>query len=158
MVMRPNTLVSITFLTLALTGRVLAAAKDESAADWLPIPKEFNDWRNGLVDRGFSFGATYIGDNITNVTGGIKQGAIHFGRLDLGADADLEKFVGWTGAKVHANMFEIYGRGLTRNYVGNIATISEIEALPDTRAYMKPILSRASGASWPSRSASKLPT
>ena len=30
---------------------------------------------------------------------------------------------------------EIYGRGLTRNYVHNLATISETEALPDARLY-----------------------
>jgi len=32
-------------------------------------------------------------------------------------------------------MYAIYGQGLTRNNIGNLATISEIEALPDTRLY-----------------------
>jgi porin len=32
-------------------------------------------------------------------------------------------------------MYEIYGRGLTRNYIHNLATISEIEALPEARLY-----------------------
>ena len=32
-------------------------------------------------------------------------------------------------------MLGIYGRGLSRNYVHNLATISEIEALPETRLY-----------------------
>jgi porin len=43
--------------------------------------------------------------------------------------------VGWNGAKFHANVFLLYGRGLSRNYVGNLATISEIEALPENRLY-----------------------
>ena len=32
-------------------------------------------------------------------------------------------------------MFQSHGKGLTKNYVGNIAPISEIEALPTTRLY-----------------------
>ena len=112
----------------------LAGAKDESAAEWL-FPKWFNEWHDGLANKGLNFGATYIADNIGNATGGVARGAIHFGRLDLSVDADLDKLVGWTGGRFYANAFVIYGRGLSRNYVQNLATISEIEALPDQRLY-----------------------
>src|SRR6185295_10235342 len=118
---------------MASTG-ALAGAKDESAAEWL-APKWLNEWHDGLADKGLNFGATYIADNITNVTGGTSRGAIHFGRFDFSVDADLEKLVGWTGGRLFANTYEIYGRGLSRNYVHNLATISEIEALPDARLY-----------------------
>ncbi|WP_247972900.1 carbohydrate porin [Bradyrhizobium sp. 195] len=111
-----------------------AGAKDESAAPWL-FPKWFNQWHDGLAGRGLNFGATYIADNIANVSGGVKRGAIHFGRLDLSVDADLDKLVGWTGGRFYANAFVIYGQGLSRNYAMNLATISEIEALPDQRLY-----------------------
>lgn len=111
-----------------------AGAKDESAADWL-FPKWFNEWHDGLANKGLNFGATYIADNIGNVSGGVSRGAIHFGRLDLSVDADLDKLVGWTGGRFYANGLIIYGRGLTRNYIHNLATISEIEALPDQRLY-----------------------
>ena len=47
-------------------------------------------WHDGLAAKGLNFGATYIADNIANVSGGVKRGAIHFGRLDLSVDADLE--------------------------------------------------------------------
>ncbi|MBR0816349.1 carbohydrate porin [Bradyrhizobium liaoningense] len=119
--------------TVASTG-ALAGAKDESAAEWL-APKWFNEWHDGLANKGLNFGATYIADNIANVSGGVKRGAIHFGRLDLSVDADLDKLVGWTGGRFYANAFVIYGQGLSRNYVINLATISEIEALPDQRLY-----------------------
>lgn len=109
-------------------------AKDESAAPWL-FPKWFNEWHDGLAGKGLNFGATYIADNIANVSGGVKRGAIHFGRLDLSVDADLDKLVGWTGGRFYANAFVIYGKGLSRNYVMNLATIREIEALPDQRLY-----------------------
>ncbi|MGV7217343.1 carbohydrate porin [Bradyrhizobium sp. UFLA05-112] len=118
---------------LASTG-ALAGAKDETVAEWL-TPKWFNDWHDGLANKGLNFGLTYIGDNIGNVSGGVARGAIHFGRFDFSVDADLDKLVGWTGGRFYANAFEIYGRGLTRNYIYNLATISEIEALPDTRLY-----------------------
>ncbi|OAF13862.1 porin [Bradyrhizobium neotropicale] len=119
--------------TMASTS-AFAGAKDESAAEWLS-PKWFNEWHDGLANKGLNFGATFIADNIGNVSGGVGRGAIHFGRLDISVDADLDKLVGWTGGRFYANAFEIYGRGLTRNYIFNLATISEIEALPDQRLY-----------------------
>jgi porin len=118
---------------MASTG-AFAGAKDESAAAWL-APKWFNEWHDGLANKGLNFGATYIADNIGNVSGGLARGAIHFGRLDLSVDADLQKLFGWTGGRIFANTYEIYGRGLSRNYIHNLATISEIEALPDSRLY-----------------------
>src|SRR4051812_32796207 len=117
-----------------MSTSAFAGAKDESAADWL-APKWFNERHDGLANKGLNFGATYIADNIGNVSGGVARGAIHFGRLDLSVDADLDKLVGWTGGRFYANAFVIYGRGLSRNYVMNLATISEIEALPDQRLY-----------------------
>jgi porin len=111
-----------------------AGAKDENAAEWI-APKWFNEWHDGLANKGLNFGAIWIGDNIGNATGGVARGAIHFGRFDLSVDADLEKLVGWTGLKFYANTYHLYGRGLSRNYIHNLATISEIEALPESRLY-----------------------
>ncbi len=123
------------YLACALASPgALAGAKDESAAEWL-APKWFNEWHDGLANKGLNFGATYIFDNIGNISGGVARGAIHSGRFDFSVDADLDKLFGWTGGRFYANTYEIYGRGLTRNYIHNLATISEIEALPDTRLY-----------------------
>ena len=122
-------------LALIAATSAHAAPKDESAAEWLPLPQAFKDLRERLDAAGVAFGVTYIGDNITNVSGGFKRGAIHFGRLDTSVYLDLEKLVGWSGARAHANFFHLFGRGLSRNYVGNSATISEIEALPDARLF-----------------------
>lgn len=126
---------SVAAIALALAStHAFAGAKDESAAEWI-APKWLNEWHDGLADKGLNFGATYIADNIANVSGGVKRGAIHLGRLDLSVDADLDKLVGWTGGRFYANALVIYGQGLSRNYVFNLATISEIEALPDQRLY-----------------------
>src|SRR5690242_16276722 len=119
--------------TFACTS-ALAGAKDESAAEWL-APKWLNEWHDGLANKGLNFGVTYIFDNIGNLSGGVARGAIHQGRFDFSVDADLDKLFGWTGGRFYANTYEIYGRGLSRNYIHNLATISEIEALPDARLY-----------------------
>jgi porin len=122
------------FASLIAAASAQAASKDEGAAEWI-APKWFNEWHDGLAAKGLNFGATYIFDNIGNVSGGVARGAIHLGRFDFSVDADLEKLLGWTGGRFVANTFEIYGRGLTRNYIHNLAAVSEIEALPDARLY-----------------------
>ncbi len=125
---------AIALACTTVSTSAFAGAKDESAAEWL-APRWFNEWHDGLANKGLNFGATYIADNIANASGGVARGAIHFGRLDLSVDADLDKLVGWSGGRFYANAFAIYGQGLSRNYVYNLATISEIEALPDQRLY-----------------------
>ncbi len=91
--------------------------------------------REILADWGVQFNATYIAETFGNISGGMRRGAIYTGRLDLGTDVDLEKIVGWTGAKFHANMYQIHGQGLSRDYVGNLMLVSGVEALPATRLY-----------------------
>lgn len=91
--------------------------------------------REILADWGVQFNTTYIAEVFGNVSGGMRRGSIYTGRLDLGTDVDLEKVLGWTGAKFHANMFQIHGQGLSRDYVGNLMLVSGVEALPSTRLY-----------------------
>jgi hypothetical protein len=43
--------------------------------------------------------------------------------------------MGWTGASFHANTFSLYDKGLTNTNLHNLATVSEIEALPGLRLY-----------------------
>jgi porin len=55
---------------------------------------------NPLQKYGIKFAATYIGETLGNVSGGLKQGAVYDGRLNLAVDVDLQKLVG-----LRANMF-----------------------------------------------------
>ncbi len=109
-----------------------AQATDTKALPEKPATK---NPRAILADWGIQFNATYISEVFGNATGGMRRGAIYTGRLDLGTDVDLEKLVGWSGAKFHANMFQIHGQGLSRDYVGNLMLVSGVEALPATRLY-----------------------
>jgi porin len=90
---------------------------------------------NPLQKYGVKFAATYIGEAIGNPSGGLKQGAIYEGRLNLAVDLDLEKLVGLDKLIFHANMFQIHGDGLSRSNLQNFFVVSGIEALPSTRLY-----------------------
>ena len=107
------------------------------AADPKPVPDKSvsKSPREILADWGVQFNATYISEVFGNATGGMRRGTIYTGRLDLGTDIDLEKLTGWTGAKFHANMFQIHGQGLSRDYIGNLMLVSGVEALSATRLY-----------------------
>jgi porin len=92
------------------------------------LPNPFERW-------GIKFAATYIGEALGNPSGGLKQGAIYEGRLNLALDIDLEKLAGLRQLAFHANVFQIHGGGLSRGALFNFMDVSAIEALPSTRLY-----------------------
>ena len=63
---------------------------------------------NPWTKNGVKFAATYIGETIGNLSGGLKQGAIYEGRLNLAVDLDLQKLLGLHQLALHANMFQIH--------------------------------------------------
>lgn len=121
---------------MALAGLVACGTISLSSA-------HAGDWRdNGLkpindrlAEWGVALSATYIGEALGNASGGIRRGAVYEGRFDFGVDVDLDKAVGWSGATFHANVYQIHGNGLSRDYIGNLMLVSGIEALPATRLY-----------------------
>jgi porin len=90
---------------------------------------------NPFQKYGIKFAATYIGETLGNVSGGLKQGAIYEGRLNLAIDVDLQKLARLQGLTFHANLFQIHGEGLSRDNLQNYLIASGIEALPSTRLY-----------------------
>jgi porin len=88
---------------------------------------------------GVKFSATYISDAMANATGGLRPGATYKGWLNLAIDVDLAKLAKLDGKldglSFHANVFQIHGRGLSRNDIGNLMAVSSLEALPTTRLY-----------------------
>jgi hypothetical protein len=88
-----------------------------------------------LQKYGIKFAATYIGETQGNVSGGLRQGAVYDGRLNLAIDVDLQKLAGLRELTFHANMFQIHGDGLSRSNLQNFLVVSGIEALPSTRLY-----------------------
>src|SRR5436853_6699352 len=49
---------------------------------------------NPFQKYGIKFAATYIGETLGNVSGGLKQGANYEARLNLANDADIQKHLG----------------------------------------------------------------
>ena len=90
---------------------------------------------NPLQKYGIKFAATYIGETLGNISGGIKRGAVYEGRLNLAVDVDLQKLVGADQFTFHANIFQIHGGGFSRGSLQNLFVVSGIEALPTTRLY-----------------------
>ena len=91
--------------------------------------------RKNLQDEGIQLSLSYVAETLANPIGGVKQGAIYEGLVTGTVELDLEKLVKWQGATFHVDGYQINGRGLTQNYVGNILDVSSIEALPTTRLH-----------------------
>ncbi len=85
--------------------------------------------------KGFDYAFTIIAETLGNVSGGVKRGATFESRLDARFDLDLDRLAGWRGAALHANAYQIDGRGLSGNNTLDLFTVSGIEAYPSTRLY-----------------------
>src|SRR5205807_7546181 len=59
---------------------------------------------NPFEKKGIKFSATYVADVMANPTGGLHQGAVYEGRLNLAIDLDLAKLAGARGLSFHANV------------------------------------------------------
>ena len=91
--------------------------------------------RKTLGSVGIEFGLNYIGETFGSVAGGIKRGAVYDGRLSMSLDFDFDKLAGWSGATAHVHAYQIHGRGASSDLVGNLMTLSGIEANRATRLY-----------------------
>ena len=109
--------------------------REQSIAKSLPTLAVDADLRAALAKKGLFYQINYNTDFLANTRGGLKRGATFSGRLEFGVDADLEKLVGWSGATAHFHLFHIQGAGLSRNYVGNLMPVSNIEAIPKMRLF-----------------------
>lgn len=89
---------------------------------------------NPYSAQGIKFSASYIGELLSNVSG-VRRGAVYDGRLNVAVDLDMDKLAKLSGLTFHANVFQIHGKGLSRDYIGNLASVSSIEALATTRLY-----------------------
>ena len=69
-----------------------------------------------------------------NLAGGIKRGTVVGGKLEAIVGIDFGRLAGLDGLSFYSNILQLHGdSGPGRNLVGNLNTISNIEALPTTR-------------------------
>jgi len=102
--------------------------QDRLIGDWGGVRKQWED-------AGVALGATDVSETLSNPTGGIRQLTIYQGLLDLSLNLDLEKLAKWPGASFYIDGYQISGRGLSRNAIDNLLTVSSIEALASTRLH-----------------------
>jgi len=91
--------------------------------------------RKAIGEAGIRWRAIYTGDLPTNLSGGISRGTTYNSRLEFGVQADLEKLTGWSGALFNVSAFAITGPGLSTVHLGNLLTVSNIEATPTVRLF-----------------------
>lgn len=89
--------------------------------------------RSRLETAGFNFSLQETSEVLGNPTGGFKTGAIYEGTTLAGLQIDAGKVFGLTGGTFKASMFQIHGRGLSTNDIGNLNVVSNIEATRATR-------------------------
>ena len=78
---------------------------------------------------------TYYGDLFDDAAGGVRPGAGYDGRLGLIIDVDLGEMLGWSGAALHTSIHEIHGTQFSASHLGNLMTVSGIEAHPSIRLF-----------------------
>jgi len=89
--------------------------------------------RTRLADRGITFGLTESSEVFGNATGGVRRGVIYEGLTQFGVGLDAEKAFGLTGGTFNATGYQIHGRGLSLNNLGNnLNTVSSLEAARGT--------------------------
>ncbi len=91
--------------------------------------------RTKLEDKGITFGLQEQAEVFGNPTGGVRQGAIFEGALLMSLAVDTEKLVSFPGGKINVSAYQIHGRGLTANNIGNLNVTSGIEAPKTTRLF-----------------------
>ena len=94
--------------------------QDALTSAWAP--------RASLAERGLELSIGYTAEVLANPVGGVRRGTIVDALLELGVDVDLEKAVGWRGGLLHALWLVPHGRSLTERYVGDLGTISNLDA------------------------------
>ena len=126
---------------LTIAGVImLGAAGEPAAADEGLFEQDrlTGDWggaRKQWQDAGIDFGINDTAETLSNLTGGVRQLTIYQGLLDVSLTLDLEKLAKWPGASFYIDGYQISGRGLSKNAIGNLLTVSSIEALPSTRLH-----------------------
>ncbi|WP_428395367.1 carbohydrate porin [Lichenicoccus sp.] len=96
---------------------------------------DFGGARSALAARGLSFGLIETSEVLGNPTGGIRQGAVYEGLTEASLGLDLDRLIGLPGGVINASAFQIHGRGLSTNNIGNLNNVSSIEATRATKLF-----------------------
>src|SRR5215216_5013317 len=128
---------AICFWFFVSLGAPVAQAQPASGDIWSQ-PTLSGDWggvRTDLERRGITFSLNYTVELLSNLRGGIRQGSVANDLFQPQIEIDAEKLWGWQGAKFRGSGIVTHGPGLTPGFVGNLMTVSNIEAGPVGRVF-----------------------
>lgn len=102
----------------------------QASSGWLEqnyLLDGFNGERSRLENEGFAFIPIYTAETFGNPIGGVKQGAIYEGLLDLELTLDFKKMADWDGT-FHVSSYYPMGNGLTGSDTHDLLVVSNIDA------------------------------
>lgn len=79
-------------------------------------------------ESAFTYEASYVGDVVNNLSGGIKTGTNYLGMANIGLGFDTKKAGLWKGGKAYVNFGNTHGDTPSANLIGDIQVASNIEA------------------------------
>jgi porin len=90
--------------------------------------------RSTVAPLGLTFNISETSEVLGNVSGGMRRGVVYEGLTDFSLQWDLRPHFRWPGV-FFARGLQIHGRGLSANDLGNLITVSSIEANPASRLF-----------------------
>jgi porin len=91
--------------------------------------------RPALADRGITVSLTTTEEGFANAKGGLRRSTVYEGMTQVSLKLDTAKAGLWDGGTFFVSADQIHGRGPSRYLVGNLQTISGIEAQQSTKLF-----------------------
>ena len=91
--------------------------------------------RTRLEDAGITLGLQEQSEVLGNATGGVRQGAIYEGATLMSLALDSQKLANYPGGSINISAYQIHGRGLSANNLGNLHVASGFEGTRATRLF-----------------------
>lgn len=76
----------------------------------------------------FTYEASYIGDNVSNLSGGIKTGSCYLGMAAIRITFDTERADLWKGGSFYINGANTHGATPSADMIGDMQVVSNIDA------------------------------
>lgn len=109
------------------------AGEPPSARD--PLVQAWRQTRSRLEARGIRFEAFYTLDLLSTVAGGKRRATGVLGDVDLVLTTELEELVGWPGARAMFYVLGTHGDRPSRDDVGDLQGVSNIEDVDTWKLY-----------------------
>ncbi|MPT47957.1 MAG: carbohydrate porin [Sphingobium sp.] len=101
------------------------ANKQLEGAERTTLTGDWGGLRPQLADDGITFRGDYVSESFTIAQGGMRKGTAYTQQVRAGFDLDMDRIMGWKGAKLHFTVNDRRGDGISSDFVGNRLPIQE---------------------------------